>query len=140
MPLSQGRGRTRGSKVSVRDYHPRPARRGSISGCSVDGNRCAAPYQSDLGVEIHGEFRGCAEAAGMGGKVREVSCQRTFRGEILRAKTGAGEHVLLLGETTENGHGHGVVRTNRAIPPRHASATTPAGGKGHQTVWPDVAV
>jgi len=43
--------------VSVRDHHPRAARCGGISGCSVDGDRFAAPYQSDLGVEIHGEFR-----------------------------------------------------------------------------------
>jgi hypothetical protein len=62
-----------------------------------------------MGVEIHGEFRGCTEAAVMGDKVREVSCQRTFRGEILRARTRVGEHVLLLGETIENGLGHGVV-------------------------------
>ena len=95
--------------MTVRDYHPRTARRGGISGCSVDGDRCAAPYQSDLGVKIHGEFRGYTEAAGMGGKVREVSCQRTFRGKILRARTRVGEHVLLLGETIENGLGHGVV-------------------------------
>jgi hypothetical protein len=95
--------------VSVRDCHPRAAHHGGISGCSVDGDRCAAPYQSDMGVEIHGEFRGCTEAAVMGDKVREVSCQRTFRGEILRARTRVGEHVLLLGETIENGLGHGVV-------------------------------
>ena len=50
-----------------------------------------------------------AEAAGMGGKVREVSCKRTFRGEILQARTGIAEHFLLLGETAENGLGHGVV-------------------------------
>jgi len=95
--------------VSVRDYHPRAARRGGISGCSVVGDRCAAPYQPDLGVEIHGEFRGCTEAAGMGGEVREVSCRRAFRGEVLPSRGGADEPFLLLGETIESGRDRGAV-------------------------------
>jgi hypothetical protein len=53
--------------VSVLHHHAGTARRGGIFGCSVDWDRRAVLYQSHLGVEIHGEFRGYAEATGMGG-------------------------------------------------------------------------
>ena len=95
--------------MSVRDYHPRAARRGSISGCSVVGDRCAAPYQPDLGVEIHGEFRGCTEASDMGGKVPRGIVPADFPWRGFATRTGVAEHVLLLGEATEKGLGRGVV-------------------------------
>ena len=93
------------TNVSVRDYHLPAARRGGISGCSVDWDRRAVPWHSYLGVEIHGDFRGCTEASGVGGEIREISGLRAFRGAILQARTGVGEHFLLLGETAENAPG-----------------------------------
>ena len=51
----------------------------------------------------------------MGGEVREISLKRAFRGAILRTRAGVDEHVLLLGEASEDSPGAVADRRGSAV-------------------------
>jgi hypothetical protein len=88
--------------VSVHHRHRQASRHEGISGCSVERDRRAVAFNSRLGVVIHGKFRRCSEAAGVGGEVCEISLKRSFGGALLQRAASVDEHFLLLGEAAED--------------------------------------